>query len=195
MITNDEEKKPIYGPALPANVENDSKREVHDDKKLDHEEFESIGIDVEKLDKMSDDEAILELDKVMSQNDEVVEKDYLSALLDQGERLVYYHVENIYHNEETRAYKNRFKLRKNPPVLIVRDEDDNEVRFYLTENLTDELSETLKQVKRAYYGFNGPQDMNVPDKLLDKIKYYIKKKPLKISVTILIVLFIVSLVL
>lgn len=126
-------------------------------------------------------------------NDELIERDYLSSLLQQQDRLVYYEVENIYKDEKKRLYKNKLNLKKDPPVLIVRDENENEVRFYLTENLTDELSETLRQVKRAYYGFSGPSDINMPKGFFNKVKYYIKNNPLKIISGVVIVGFLIIL--
>lgn len=150
-------------------------------------------IDLERLEQMSDDEAVIELDKMTGQNDELVEKDYLSALINQDDRLIYYEVENIYHDPQKRVFRNRFKMRKDPPVLVVRDDFGNEAKFYLTENLTDELSETLRQVKRAYYGFNGPSDLNMPEKFIDKVKYYVKNNIFKLSVTVFMILFILFL--
>lgn len=158
-------------------------KEIYDDKI----------IDFSKLQNLSDDEAIIELDKITGKNDELLERDYLSSLIEQKDRLVYYEVEGIYSNEKTRRFKTRLKLRKEPPTLIVRDEFDNEVKFYLTENLTDELAETLRQVKRAYYGFNGPDDINKPEKFFDKIKFYVKKNPFKLLTTIFLIVFVLSL--
>lgn len=127
------------------------------------------------------------------ENDELIEKDYLSSLLQQKDRLIYYEVENIYKDEKKRLYRNKLNLKKDPPVLIIRDEEENEVKFYLTENLTDELHETLRQVKRAYYGFSGPSDINMPKGFLNKVKYYIKNNPLKIVGGVIIVGFLITL--
>lgn len=121
-------------------------------------------------------------------NDEVLEKDYLSSLIGQEERLVYYEIENIYRDSKKRMYKNKFSLKKEPPILIMRDNYGNQAEFYLTENLTDELIDTLGEVKRAYLGFSGPTDINAPSKFVDKIKYYIKNNPLKAIFPILIII-------
>lgn len=122
------------------------------------------------------------------ENDNVIERDYLSSLIEQEDRLVYYEVENIFKNPSKKNYINRLKLKKDPPVLIIRDDYDNEAFFYLTENLTDDLIGTLKEVKRAYNGFNGPNDLNMPDKFSSKIIYYIKKNPLKIGLTVILLI-------
>ena len=121
-------------------------------------------------------------------NDEILEKDYLSSLIGQEERLVYYEIENIYMNPKKRMYKNKFSLKKEPPILTMRDDCGNQAEFYLTENLTDELIDTLGEVKRAYLGFSGPTDINAPSKFVDKIKYYIKNNLLKVILTILIII-------
>lgn len=161
--------------------------------KLSKKIMSDYEVDFDKLESLSDDEAIVELDKMTGKNDELIEKDYLSSLINQKDRMVYYEVENIYHDPNKKTFKNRFKLRRDPPILLVKDDLGNEAKFYLTENLTDELSETLRQVKRAYYGFHKPSDMYAPEKLQDKIRYYIKNNPFKILSTIFLILFLLSL--
>lgn len=155
-----------------------------------YEGFEVTEQELEKLKGLSDDEAVIELDKITGENDELIDKDYLSALVNQQDRMVYYEIENLYQDTVKQRFKNRLKMRKDPPVLIVRDDFGNEVKFYLTENLTDELSTTLKQVKRAYLGFSGPSDEDAPKDFFGKVKHYVKKNPLKIIVTIFLILLI-----
>lgn len=140
-----------------------------------------------------DEQVVIEPDENSVPNDTLIEKDYLSSLIEQKDRIVYYEVENIYRNEQSRTYKNRFNMRKDPPVLVVRDNYGNEAEFYLTENLTDELIYTLGEVKRGYLGFSSPKDLDKPTKLMDKIKYYFKKSPLKITFPILLIIIIVVL--
>lgn len=158
-----------------------------------YEGFEVTEQELEKLKGLSDDEAVIELDKITGKNDELIDKDYLSALVNQQDRMVYYEIENLYQDTVKQRFKNRLKMRKDPPVLIVRDDFGNEVKFYLTENLTDELSTTLKQVKRAYLGFSGPSDEDAPKDFFGKVKHYVKKNPLKIIVTIFLILLIIIL--
>lgn len=158
-----------------------------------YEGFEVTEQELERLKGLSDDEAIIELDKITGENDELIDKDYLSALVNQQDRMVYYEIENLYQDTAKQRFKNRLKMRKDPPVLIVRDDFGNEVKFYLTENLTDELSKTLKQVKRAYLGFSGPSDEDAPKDFLGKVKHYVKKNPLKIIVTVFLILLIIIL--
>lgn len=171
------------------NLDNEKINDDNFDYTLKNEDI----IDYDKLDEMSDEEAITELDKIMGQNDTLIEKDYLSSLVEQEDRLVYYEVENIYRNSQSKAYKNKFNMRKDPPVLVVKDNYGNEAEFHLTENLTDELIHTLGEVKRGYLGFSGPIDLNRPTKLIDKIKYYFKKNPFKIAFPILLIIIIVVL--
>lgn len=187
-IETDSEENNTSEGQVEGNLNSDSSEPDSKDGKFNHEE-----IDLEKLEGLSDDEAVIELDKMTGQNDKILEKDYLSSLIKQEDRLVYFEVDNIYYNPKKRIFKNRFKMRKDPPVLIVRDDFGNEAQFYLTENLTDELAESLRQVKRAYYGFNNPNDINAPEKFLDKVKYYVKKNPYKIATTIALILFIIGL--
>ena len=179
------------------NTEETSKETLNDDTEVfeeypeDETAEEFKGIDFKKLDEMSDDEAILEIDKFTKENDTIIEQDYLSSLVKQEYRLVYYEIENIYSNPKSKAYRSRLKLKKDPPVLTIKDDYDNEAVFYLTENLTDELIGTLQQVKRAYYGFSGPAPLDVPDKFIDKIGYYAKNHPLKVFLPILTLILVV----
>lgn len=170
-----------------------NEKKVEKPSEIDEQEFEKANpeVDFRKLDELSDDEAILELDKAIGHNDRIIEQDYLSSLLDQGDRLLYYEVENIYRNYSSRLYKNRLGLKKDPPILKMEDDLGNEAQFYLTENFVDELSETLKQVQRAYYGYSGPEDLRKPDKFIDRIGYYAKKHPVKVLLPILIIVFII----
>lgn len=119
-----------------------------------------------------------------SKNDSILEKGYLTSLIKQGEgdeeSLVFYEVTNIYSNTKKKIYKNKYRLKKEPPLLTIKDSEDNLVEFELTENFTNELMSTLNEVKRAYYGFEGPVDINAPDKFLDKVKYYVSKNPVKL---------------
>lgn len=176
------------------NSENTSELEDNEYvEKLSKKVMGDYKVDFDKLNKLSDDEAVVELDKMTGKNDELIEKDYLNVLVNQKDRMIYYEVENIYNNPNKRTFQNRFKMRRNPPSLIIKDDMGNEAKFNLTENLTDELSETLRQVKRAYYGFHKPSDINVPEKLHDKIRYYIKNNPFKILSTIFLILFLLTL--
>lgn len=148
---------------------------------------------LKKLEDLSDKDSIEELDKLTGQNDTILEKDYLSGLIEQEDKEIFFEVENIYYNPEKRLFKNRLKMRKDPPVLVIRDNEGVEVKFKLTENLTDELTGTLKQVKRAYYGFSSPNDINIPSKTSEKIIYLMKKNKVKLIVTVFILLFLFAL--
>ncbi|HHT98336.1 MAG TPA: hypothetical protein GXZ90_10640 [Clostridiales bacterium] len=145
-------------------------------------------IDYEYLDSLTDDETILELNKIIDKNDSIIEKDYLSSLLQQEDRLIYYEVENIYKSESNKVYRNKLSLKNSPPMLIIKDDYENEATFKLTENLVDELTNTLHEVKRAYYGFSEPIKNDIPDKFIDKMVYYAKSNPIKFILPIIIVI-------
>ena len=111
---------------------------------------------IDALENLNDEEAIKELDKIVEKNDSVVSNDEISAVVSQSENIIYFEIENIYSNPKKKAFRNRFKMRKNPPTLSLKDNKGQEVKILLTENLTEELMQSLTQVKRAYYGFYGP---------------------------------------
>lgn len=122
-------------------------------------------------------------------NDEILEKDYLSILVSQEEdKALYYEIFNIYRTESKRDYKSKFALKKDPPVLSVKDNYGEEVKFILTENFTRELISGLKEVERAYAGFSGPIDLEAPDKFLERVIYYFKKNPFKFIFPIVLII-------
>lgn len=161
---------------------------------IDYESKEFKDIDFERLDSLPDKEAIEEINTLFDENDRLVEKDYLSSFLEQQDRLVYYEIENIFKNSKTKAYKNRLILKKNPPVLVIKDDLENEARFILTENFTEDLIKSLKEVQRAYYGFSAPKEMDIPDKWSDKVFYFLKRNPLKIIIPIILIIALIILI-
>lgn len=123
-----------------------------------------------------------------SSNDKILARDYLSILVSQEEgKDLYYEILNIYRKESKREYKNKYTLKKDPPVLSIKDNYGEEVEFTLTENFTKELISGLKEVERAYSGFSGPIDLEAPDKLLERVVYYFKKNPFKFIFPIVLI--------
>ena len=125
-------------------------------------------------------------------NDKIITQDYLSSLIEQDDIILHFEVENIYKNDKTREYKSKRELKNSPPELVIRDDSDNEVYFSLTENFNDELISALKEVERAYLGFNKPLDKNIPNNFIDRVVFYIKNNPLKL--VIIVILFIGTIV-
>lgn len=160
-------------------------------KDLESVDYELSKADISILDELPDDEAILEIDKLIGKNDKLIEKDYLSSLVEQEDRMIFYEVENIYKNYSSRRYRNKFNLRKDPPILVMRDDLGNEAEFMMTENLVKEMESTIKEIRRAYLGYSGPEDLLMPDELIDKVKYYTKNNPLKVLFPIALITFIV----
>lgn len=128
-------------------------------------------------------------DETQEKSDVVLEKGYLDGLVEQADRVVYYEIENIYKDEKNKEYKNKYKMKKSPPILTVKNNLGDEVQFELTKNLTSELISVLKEVDRAHLGFSGPIDINVPTNPIDKIVYYAKKNPLKFAIPIIMAIF------
>lgn len=175
----EEEIQKIY-----ATLSDEEKLELEKEIALAEAEFNSI----------TDDEAIEKLDETTGKNDKIIAKDYLSIVVEQEkDKLVYYEIENIYKGDTGKRYKNRFNLRKEPPTLTLRDNLDNEATFLLTENVTEDLVKSLKEVQRAYAGYSGPQDLNMPESLFGKISYYFRKNPIKIIFPIFVIILLVIL--
>lgn len=124
--------------------------------------------------------------ETQEKSDVVLEKDYLEGLVEQADRVVYYEIKNIYKDEKNKDYKNKYSMKKSPPILVIKNNLGDEVEFELTKNLTSELISGLKEVDRAHLGFSGPADLNAPKNPIDKIIYYAKKNPLKFAIPIVI---------
>ena len=158
------------------------------------EQSELVNYDLEnELDEKEDmsEDSVIDEDDVDNNfhNDEILKKDYLSILVSQEEdKALYYEIFNIYRTESKKDYKSKFALKKDPPILSVKDNYGEEVEFTLTENFTRELISGLKEVERAYAGFSGPIDLDAPDKFLERVIYYFKKNPFKFIFPIVLII-------
>lgn len=167
--------------------------ELNKKRDLENIDYKLTEEDIKNLEEMPDDEAVVEIDRLIGKNDKVVESDYLSSLIEQEDRMIFYEVENIYRNYSSRRYRNKFSMRKDPPKLIMEDDLGNIAEFNMTENFVDELEGTIKEIRRAYLGYSEPEDINIPEGFVDRIKYYAKNKPIKILFPIFITIVIIVL--
>lgn len=150
---------------------------------------------IESLDLLNvrDEDIILTEDDIEKSSDKIIEEDPLGAVFEQDNRVVYFEIENVYKGDG-KTFKGKNALKKSPPVLVFRDNIGNEAEFILTEELNRKLIRSLQQMERAYAGFSRPKDEKAPDGLFSKIKYYIKKHPIKVIIPIaLIVVWIIVL--
>lgn len=146
------------------------------------------------IEDMSDDEAVLELEKSES-NDKVLESANLAALISQSEdeNLIYYKVEGLFKDEQQKSYRSKMSLRRKPPVLEIKDMNDNTVRFLLTENLVAQLTNSLEDVQKAYYGYvpKKKKDPITLRELPTRIMTYAQENPLKVAITLLAIIVVV----
>lgn len=138
-------------------------------------------------------ESQVDMGEVELDNDEIVEQDYLSSLIEQEDVVIYYEIEGIYksNKKDKKEYKSSRDLRKEPPVLVMKDNIGNEAQFELTVNLVRELIDTLSEVDRAYLGFSGPRDKNLPKGFFSKLVYKAKQSPMKAALASLPLLIII----
>lgn len=141
-------------------------------------------MEFEYLNDLSDDEAIIELDKLVQKNDKILEQASVATLIeqDEDENLIFYNIKGLHRNKDEKAYKNRLTMRRNPPILEIKDSDENEVSFLLTENLVKTLQDSLGEVERAYNGYAKKETKvkkeSIGDKLT-KLKLFMKDNPAK----------------
>ena len=151
------------------------------DEMLDDEMEEQIenikNLDLDYLDTLSDDEAIIEIDKKIMKNDVVLDESTLRALIEQehGENVLYFAVTGLFKDEKEKAYRSRLSMRLNPPTLEIKDMNENQVNFALTEAFVEKLIASLEEVDNAYYGYKKPIVKKEKIKLSELPKVIINK--------------------
>lgn len=196
MMTNENRSEPSHKKTSNEETDTLEQAEIKDTKetgtKDNNQDFiykfpenypgKELNEEIDKLEDLEDEQAIEKLDALTEKNDEIIEREEFSSVVKQNKtgKIVFFQVLNIYSNANAKRFRNRYSMRKNPPVLLIQDDEEQEVQIILTENLVDELGLTIKDVKRAYYGFSGPSDIKAPKGKKEKIKYYLNKNKFKI---------------
>ena len=130
-------------------------------------------------------------------NDKILDSDVNYSVVEQDEeKLLSYTIDGLYKNLNTKKFNPRRTLEKEPPTLTIKDSEGGEVVFNLTENFTDELLFSLKEVKHAYNGYKYTTDKKRALPILDQIKEIptvFKKHPVKFSMTILSIILLIYL--
>lgn len=143
----------------------------------------------DKISILSDDEAVLEISKL--DEDKILDKDYLSSLISQEDRLLSFEILNIYKSNNNEKFKSKLELKNNPPILLIKDNIGNEVTITLSSQLTSELLRTLNQVERAHAGLRYPKESDPERTIFDKILLYFKENSIKSILTIAIIVIVI----
>lgn len=138
------------------NINNEDSTGIIDKEDVEHKK-EDTKDEIEKdipesiLNTEQDNEPEKNLGEKESQDfpEEEVYRNDSSGLIEQGDGIVEWHIENIF-NEDGKRYSKR-ELKSNPPLLIIKDNYGDEATFILTEKLALHLRDSMNLVYNAYY--------------------------------------------
>lgn len=139
-----------------------------------------------------DDEKFLE----EIENDKILENSVDWALVEQGnQKLLSYFITGLYKDEKKEVYNTRRTLKKNPPVLTMKDSGDNKVEFVLTKEFSRELMNSLTDVNRAYsgYRYNTSYAEKPIKEIIKEFPDKFMKHKVRYTITIILVLFLLYL--
>ena len=128
----------------------------------DFKEIPDEQIEKERIEeKITSDTSELEEEKM---NDEKEEGNLRYGIYKQPlkEGVVAYRIEGLFKEDDFKV-KNRFALKKDPPVLIIEDDKGVEASFSLTENVSIDLEKSLKVLNRGYLGIQNRRKKRIKD--------------------------------
>lgn len=97
-------------------------------------------------------------------------------------------IEGLYKKDDFKVH-NMMKLKKEPPVLVFEDDKDNKVEFLLTENVSQDLEKSLRNLNNGYKGIQNRRKMKIKD--IKNIKKNWKEWPVD---TVLVFIFLLVLI-
>lgn len=111
--------------------------------------------------------------------------------LDDG--MLAWRIEGLYKKDDF-STKNVLTLKKEPPILILEDNNGNKAKFTLTKNVSQDLEKSLRVLNKAYNGQKNKKKIKIED--LKNIKNNWRQWPIDtVLFFVAIVLFIITLIL
>lgn len=118
-------------------------------------------------------------------NDQLLEEGESYGVVDSGENLLAFSVDNLYADKGETKFRKQYSLRKSPPVLEVSSSDGTKVTVPLTYNFVKSLLRVLNEVNFAYLGMKKTKNkFNLGSKeegLLTKMKNMFSTNKLKVA--------------
>lgn len=116
--------------------------------------------------------------------DSVLELSKDSALFQQHENVVSWHLDNFYKEDGTR--RNKYSLVTDPPIFRIESPDGQSAEFLVTKNLALTLGELFSNVNRGFNGLDGKKSSLEDDSkqtTTEKMFNSIKENPARALVT------------
>lgn len=143
---------------------------------------EKLVEDIEVKEELSQEELQTE---TTPDNDQLIEEGESYGMVDSGENLLAFSVDNLYSDKDETKFRKQYSLRKSPPVLEVSSSDGTKVTVPLTYNFVKSLLRVLNEVNFAYLGMKKTKNkFNLGSKeegLLTKIKNMFSANKLKVA--------------
>lgn len=140
--------------------------------------------------KVEDDSKVLDL----IENDKIEDESSVMAIVSQNDDMLAFSIDGLYKDDKHKKYKTGKALKENPPILRVSSGKGDEVQFLLTKEFSRHLYSALNEVNKAYAGYvYVTKDEDKPK--LEKLKSYIKEKPITAVfsfISILIIIYVLA---
>lgn len=140
--------------------------------------------------KVEDDSKVLDL----IENDKIEDESSVMAIVSQNDDMLAFSIDGLYKDDKHKKYKTGKALKENPPILRVSSGKGDEVQFLLTKEFSRHLYSALNEVNKAYAGYvYVTKDEDKPK--LEKLKSYIKEKPITALfsfISILIIIYVLA---
>lgn len=140
--------------------------------------------------KVEDDSKVLDL----IENDKIEDESSVMAIVSQNDDMLAFSIDGLYKDDKHKKYKTGKVLKENPPILRVSSGKGDEVQFLLTKEFSRHLYSALNEVNKAYAGYvYVTKDEDKPK--LEKLKSYIKEKPITAVfsfISILIIIYVLA---
>lgn len=140
--------------------------------------------------KVEDDSKVLDL----IENDKIEDESSVMAIVSQNDDMLAFSIDGLYKDDKHKKYKTGKALKENPPILRVSSGKGDEVQFLLTKEFSRHLYSALNEVNKAYAGYVYVTKAEDKPKL-EKLKSYIKEKPITAVfsfISILIIIYVLA---
>lgn len=95
--------------------------------------------------------------------EEILEKGESSLISSHGDDLVSWSIEDFY--RENGDIKSKGEMKSKPPYLLVKSSSGDQANFYLTKEVSKELSRIMNEVYNAHYGIKPFRDSSPKEKV------------------------------
>lgn len=117
----------------------------------------------ENLPKVSSEDYFDDDEEFLAGDDVEIHDDNVLSIFRQEDNVVSVELMNLYTNDGD--LRNKFQLRNDPPVMIIKSSDGQLAQFLLTKNFVNGLNGKFDDVHRAYFGLESKSSRDRKRKL------------------------------